>query len=271
MNNEATRIGLTYLFQANMLEKIMDFMLGPKSPMLQAGETRISMTSTYMPVNFSPLLKIVTAMVGSVELCQKYPLSDMCKQMLRKKDVLGKLVDAGAASKDFGDQLAFMCKDNLEMTRKLAKIFVTNINSPQLDRQALYLKGLKKFLRIEDKLKQQRLEWVFGIGQIVNKREYGNLGTYSYGVELVERINDDAYTYVTTWLKTGGATGTTNALFASLLSVQGRMDNFCAKALKNLLSLCVKDREIARFVYNAPPPTYQHARYSDWFKSYIES
>lgn len=62
-----------------MLEKIMDFMLGPKSPMLQAGETRISMTSTYMTVNFSPLLKIVTAMVGSVELCQKYPLTDICK------------------------------------------------------------------------------------------------------------------------------------------------------------------------------------------------
>jgi len=33
----------------------------------------------------------------------------------------------------------------------------------------------------------------------------------------------------------------------------------------------VKDREIARFVYNTPPPTYQHARYSDWFRSYIDA
>lgn len=78
-NSEAAQIGLTFLFQANMLEKIMDFMLGSKSPMMQAGESRISMTSSYMPVNFSPLLKIVTSMVSSLKLQEKFPLSDMCR------------------------------------------------------------------------------------------------------------------------------------------------------------------------------------------------
>lgn len=79
MNSEMTIVGLTYFFKANMLEKIMDFMLGNKSPLLQANETRISMTSGYMAVNFSPLLKIVTAMTGNVELCEKYPLNDVSR------------------------------------------------------------------------------------------------------------------------------------------------------------------------------------------------
>ena len=139
--------------------------------------------------------------------------------MLKKKDVLAKLIDAGAASKDFSSQLSFMCKDNVEMTRKLSKIFVTNINSQQLDRQTLYLKGLKKFLSIDDKLKQQRLEWIFGIGQLSTKRDYGTTGAYQYGVELVDRVNDEAYTYVTNWIKTGTSTASNTALFASLINV----------------------------------------------------
>jgi hypothetical protein len=54
---------------------------------------------------------------------------------------------------------------------------------------------------------------------LCNKREYGTTGSYQYGVELVERINDDAYTYVTTWLKTGTNATSNLALFASLIAV----------------------------------------------------
>lgn len=48
------------------------------------------------------------------------------------------------------------------------------------------------------------------------------------------------------------------------------MDTFCIKALKDLISLCLKDIDIARYIYRQAPPSYQYARYSDWFKSYIE-
>jgi len=41
--------------------------------------------------------------------------------------------------------------------------------------------------------------------------------------------------------------------------------------LKDLLSLCAKDDEIARFIYNTAPPTYQHARFSDWFRGYLQN
>ena len=49
------------------------------------------------------------------------------------------------------------------MSKKLAKIFVKAINQPGIEKQAIYLKGLKKFLLIDDSLKTQRLEWVFGV------------------------------------------------------------------------------------------------------------
>jgi hypothetical protein len=31
-----------------------------------------------------------------------------------------------------------------------------------------------------------------------------------------------------------------------------------------------KDEDIARYVYNAAPPTYQCSRYSDWIRPYLE-
>jgi len=47
-----------------------------------------------------------------------------------------------------------MCSGNLNMTRKMAKIFVKAINQPGVEKQTLYLKALKKFLLIDDQLKQ---------------------------------------------------------------------------------------------------------------------
>jgi len=65
-------------------------------------------------------------------------------------------------------------------------------------------------------------------------------------------------------------THTEDALMTLLLKQRGRMDTFCIKALKDLISLSLKDVEIARYVYRQAPPSYQYARYSDWFKGYIE-
>jgi hypothetical protein len=103
----------------------------------------------------------------------------------------------------------------------------------------------------------------------VHNRQGGAAYSYSFGVEQVERLNDEAYTYVTNLLTTSGARSE-DALLSTLLKGRGRLDTFCCKALKDLLSLCVKDQDIARFVYRTAPPTYQYARYSDWFRGYIE-
>jgi hypothetical protein len=80
----------------------MDFILGNKSLLLQPNETRISMTSGYMAVKFDPLFKVVTAMTGNTELCAKYPLTEVSRQMLKKKDILTKLIAAAVETKDFG-------------------------------------------------------------------------------------------------------------------------------------------------------------------------
>jgi hypothetical protein len=83
------------------------------------------------------------------------------------------------------------------MTKKLAKIFFRAINQSSSDKVIDSLKSVKKFLQIDDSLKIKRLEWLLGIPQIMTKNPYRSI-TYQYGVELIERINDDAYKYVST-------------------------------------------------------------------------
>lgn len=86
----------------------------------------------------------------------------------------------------------------------------------------------------------------------MSKSKFRSNNKYEYGLELVERINDDAYTYVSTLM----TTTTEDALMTLLLKQRGRMDTFCIKALKDLISLCLKDIEIARYIYRQAPPSY---------------
>ena len=206
-------------------------------------------------------------MLGAKDLVEKYPLSDLTIQMMQNKEILSKILEANSANKDFDVQLTSMCINNFEMTRKIAKVFLKSVNQPNIDRVSLYLKSLKKFLLIDDSLKTQRLEWIFGVSQLISKSKFRQNNKYEYGVELVERINDEAYVYVSTLM----STSTEESLMTLLLKQRGRMDTFCVKALKDLIQLCLKDIEIARYIYRQAPPSYQYSRYSDWFKSYIET
>lgn len=83
------------------------------------------------------------------------------------------------------------------MTKKLAKIFFRLMNQSSSDKVIESLKIIKKFLLIDDTLKVKRLEWIFGIPQIVSKNPYRST-KHQYGLELVERINDESYKYVST-------------------------------------------------------------------------
>ena len=89
---------------------------------------------------------------------------------------------------------------------------------------------------------------------------------YKYGLEFVDRVNEEACTYVSPI-----AGGSEESLFSQLLKCKGKLDTFAINCLQEMLSLMAKDEQIARFVYESAPPTYQSARYSDWIRPYLES
>jgi hypothetical protein len=68
-----------------------------------------------------------------------------------------------------------MCRDNLKLTKKLAKIFIKAINLSSTDKLAIYLKALKKFLLIDDQYQQHRLEWILGVPQLKTANAYRSI------------------------------------------------------------------------------------------------
>lgn len=76
--SESAQIGLEFYFKHNLLERICDFMLGEKSP-IQNGEPRVQMRGTLYSKspNFEPLVNLLTAMLSSKQLIEKYPLTEV--------------------------------------------------------------------------------------------------------------------------------------------------------------------------------------------------
>lgn len=158
-----------------------------------------------------------------------------------------------------------MCKDNEKLSKKVTKVFLRCIEQAHLDTVKGFLKALKPFLRSDDSLKKQKLEWVFGIPEVVSRKGYGD-ARCKYGLELVDRINEEAIKF-TSPILSGAAD---EALIAQIVKCKGRFDVQCISCLKELLSLMRKDDAIARFVYHLPPASYQCARFTDWFRPYLE-
>jgi hypothetical protein len=184
--------------------------------------------------------------------------------MFLQHDLLKVMLGSPQGSKQFGKCLSNMCKDNLKLSKKVAKVFIKSINNTNFDSVRNYLVALKPFLRLEDSLKQIKLEWIFGFHQL-NCRKGFRDERYKYGVELVDKMGDEAYNYVSP-LANGPVD---DALLSQLLKCKGRLDTFALNCLKEMLSLMAKDSLIARFVYYTAPTTYQHARYSDWIRPYL--
>ena len=138
-------------------------MLGKKSPLCAPGEKRVEMGGYYSP-NFTPLVKILIRILTSPTLLEAYPLTDLEKKMFLHAELLKVLlVSNKAGGKQFGECLANMCKDNMKLSIKVSKIFIKAIGASTYDNVKNYLNALKPFLRVNDSLKQMKLEWIFGV------------------------------------------------------------------------------------------------------------
>jgi hypothetical protein len=223
-------------------------LLGKKSPICLPGEKRQEMGGSFSQPNFTPLTKILTKILTSPQLLERYPLNDLEKKMFLHADLLKVMLSQQGTGKAFGECLANMCRDNSKMSQKVAKIFIKTINNSSYDSVKSYLSALKPFIRLNDSLKAQRLEWVFGFSQVIARKQYRE-ERYKYGLEFVDRMNDEANTYICPI----SCTLSEDPLLAQLLKCKGKLDTFAINCLKEMLSLMAKDEDIARLIYTSAP------------------
>lgn len=159
----SNNIGMEFLMSIHFVEKACDFMLGKKSPLSLLGEKRFEMGGSFTQPNFTPLIKLLTRILTDPALLERHPLNDNEKAMFLHSDMLKVMLGSAVGGKHFGICLANMCKDHLKMSRKVAKVFLKAINNANYENVKSYLTALKPFVRLDDSLRPQRLEWIFGI------------------------------------------------------------------------------------------------------------
>jgi hypothetical protein len=57
----------------------------------------------------------------------------------------------------------------MKLSKKVTKVFLRSIEQAHIDSVKGYLKALKPFLRSNDSLKIQKLEWVLGVPEVISK------------------------------------------------------------------------------------------------------
>ena len=148
------------------------------------------MGSYYSQPEFGGIIKLLTLLLNNEETLRQWPLEDIEREMLTHQWLLKAMLGSPSASKAFGQCLARMCKDDLKLSRKIAKVFLRSIEQAHLDTVRCYLKALKPFLLLDDSLKKLKLEWVFGVPEIISRRLYGE-DRSKYGLELIDRIDEE--------------------------------------------------------------------------------
>lgn len=79
----------------------------------------------------------------------------------------------------------------------------------------------------------------------------------------INYINSEAHQFKSPIVKGAG-----DALLSDMFKAMKTRAEFTIYALADLLQLCCEDDEICEFIYAQPPPTYQYARFSDWFEPF---
>lgn len=157
----------------------------------------------------------------------------------------------GAKADDFSDILIGMAKDNEKVSKKMAKAYIKQVNKAGSDAQGKSLEAIRKFLKIEDSLKKQRYEWVFGVPQVQSKSNF-RTKQMQYGLEFVDLVSEEYLQF-----KCGIGKGVSDAFLGSLFKSKGRMDSQCISGLRHLVEMCAEDDELARYVYDQPAASLQ--------------
>lgn len=124
----------------------------------------------------------------------------------------------------------------------------------------------REFLKIDDSLKLQRLEWLFGIPQVNSQHTY--MKKVKVGLPAIELVSDEYFKF-----KSGLSKGTTSTdgFLGLLFKAKGKLEIQCIAGVSSLVEMCVEDESVARYVFSQPSPSVQYARYSDWLFPYAES
>ena len=134
-------------------------------------------------------------------------------------------------------------------------MFLHAIEGAVYDSIGNYLVTLRPFLKLNDSLKAQRLEWVFGVPDHRSQKTTDGTERTQYGNDMNKNINEDVLIYESPILHPNAQ----RALAMQIVKSKGSHGSQCITCLKELTQLMVEDEDVTRFLFNLPAPGYTEA------------
>ena len=270
------------VMKKNGLIDFVDFMLGQNSPYAKPGERRPKMGSVYGSPNFGPLLEAVSHMIvrcytpqfgADSEDVPPTAAKDIPKYYELSKEDISKLIlhddflkiSIANSSQALGEAFAHLSYKNLEVSKAIGKIILKTINTSDYEKIKQCMTVCKPYLYIPDEFQRNRVEWILGFSCLNTMSAiHGNL--HKFGTAVVNQISDEAYNYISPI----ECNKNNDALLALLWRYRGRMDFYVINCLNILLEIIVENQFLLEYMFNLDPPTYEYARFTDWFRPYLE-
>ena len=93
-------------------------------------------------------MKVFTVMMMDQEMIAKYPLTPNAKLIVESKEILSILMKES----EYSGLVSEMCKDNVKLSKKMAKVHIKGINKVIEEDFEKSLKSLRTYLLLKDDL-----------------------------------------------------------------------------------------------------------------------
>jgi hypothetical protein len=264
------------------LMDFVDFMLGQNSPNAKPGERRPKMGSVYGSPNFGPLLEVVSHLIVRCYTSKftkdstEIPTT-AAKNVPRYYEISDENIEKFFLHEDFlkiaiinssdilGEAFAHLSYKNLEVSKAIGKVILKTINTSDYEKIKQCMTVCKPYLYIADEFQRNRVEWILGFSSLSTTNAVrGSL--HKFGTTILTQICDEAYSYISPI----DLNKNSDALLALLWRYRGRMDFYVINCLNILLEIIVENQFLSEYMFNLDPPTYEYARFTDWFRPYLE-
>jgi len=235
-NNELI---LDYLFEKQLVSRLIDLALGKESPLFRKGETRNEIGNKIAPPKFTPLLNTVSNLVRRSftetftkeiyeELGRKnfpntlillpdneekiYSLSQSDFECLHQRSFYKKCIKDGYNNCALSKLLAHLMFDNFELSKKRVYLIMETVNEGiSLQEAKAGCELIFNVSNLNDRYNIIRLEWIFGIPQLqlklfdtqfpaVIKNNFNNKTKDKFSAGYSNSYNEKIYKFISSIL-----------------------------------------------------------------------
>jgi len=274
---------LEFMHKNSALVRLVDFVLGNKSPLLQSGDKRYEMGSRLTRVDgFDSIVEIVSLLIRNSKTPQingedtshssvVYPekmheLTSIEKKLIEHPEFYIRALKGNHDTEGLGRAIGHLAYKNRSLSLTMANCIMKimdDIEEP--DEIEHYFNVIRHFFDVEDDHQTMRFDTVFGYAMPACYKRL-DMPYPFFGIGQISSVTSNVMNYESLFSADGAP-----SLLHGLWQQRNRYEYFCITYIKYIFALAEQNIALHDYLTWVPSPTYRNARYTDWIGKYLNS